>query len=267
MTKSKSIEIFLNHLEDDLTWRKTELSKLYILYIDKEDLLMAKSIILFLYSHWEGYVKNATKQYLYLISQSNVKNTLLTKNFEAVLLKDIILTAKESSVGLTITNESGIIDKLDSIRSQNFTLPKRIMDERNKEFINTHDNLTLNNFNKILKIIGFPVFEMPQGHEKYLDENLINKRNAIVHGTKINPMVPAFKLDKYDIIKIREVIFTIMDYVKDELIYYIDNELYLKSNEKKSNDRAKNRTDEIKKDLNKIINPELFIKKAKSNSF
>jgi hypothetical protein len=264
---SNHLSSFLDHLEDDLTWRKTELSKLFILYVDKEDILLAKSLVLFLYSHWEGYIKNATKQYLHFISENKINTIELTKNFEAILLKNVISVAKDSSSGLTLTNEIGIINKIDTVRKDKFKIPQKILDEKNKVFINTHDNLTLNNFNKVLKIIGLPKFSIISGHEKYLDETLINQRNTIVHGTKINHKNPKFKLKKDDIKILREFIFCIIEYVRDELTYYSQNELYLIKNSEKLKIRQDYRNNELKESMGKILTPENYRKKASSDNF
>ncbi|MDN6983467.1 MAE_28990/MAE_18760 family HEPN-like nuclease [Vibrio cholerae] len=82
-----TIEAFINLINEDLVWRKKEISDLLFLHNEDNNLLILKSAILLMYSHWEGYVKNISKQYLTLISDLDLDLNKLGMNFEAIDIK------------------------------------------------------------------------------------------------------------------------------------------------------------------------------------
>ncbi|MEZ8758609.1 MAE_28990/MAE_18760 family HEPN-like nuclease [Vibrio splendidus] len=267
MATCPNLEKLLSHLEDDLTWRKTEISKLFIIYSGKYEPVLAKSIVLFIYSHWEGYIKNATKQYLFCVSECNIKTNLLTRNFEAMIIKNVISTAKDSSSSLTLTNEIKILEKIEDNKKSVFKLKKELLNEKNKEFINTHSNLTLKNLNRVLIVVGLQKLSISPPNENYIDDNLLNQRHTIGHGTKINSNNPKFKLEKDDLFKLRDFVYLVMEYVRDELIYFSENKLYLLSNKQLVAERESARLPELSDQMERILNPDKFKKKAKSTDF
>ena len=46
-----------NLLDEDLGWRKVEISDLLFLAKETQKEVVLKSVILLLYAHWEGYIK------------------------------------------------------------------------------------------------------------------------------------------------------------------------------------------------------------------
>lgn len=84
-------EQFTNYLEEDLAWRKKELSSLILIAEGHEDnKAILKSIILLLYAHWEGYIKKSSKIYITYITESKKRINELTQNFKAVSLKKLL---------------------------------------------------------------------------------------------------------------------------------------------------------------------------------
>ncbi|HHF0514333.1 TPA: MAE_28990/MAE_18760 family HEPN-like nuclease [Vibrio alginolyticus] len=267
MSECPNLKRLLEHLEEDLSWRKAEISKLFIIYSGDKETVLAKSIVLFIYSHWEGYIKNATKQYLYCVSECNIKTSQLSRNFEAMVIKNIIASSRESASGLTLTNEIKLLDKIEKNRHSIFKLKKELLQEKNKEFINTQSNLTLSNLNKILIVVGLPKLVIPKPNDKYLDSDLLDQRHTIGHGTKINPQNPKFRLKEDDLYKLRNFVYLIMEYIRDELIYYAEKQLYLVENKELLSEREKTRLPELSEHMERILNPDKFKKKAKSSSF
>lgn len=62
-------EQFENLLDEDLAWRKVEISELLLLAKESEKETIFKSLILLLYAHWEGYIKKSSKLYIKYISE------------------------------------------------------------------------------------------------------------------------------------------------------------------------------------------------------
>ena len=85
-----------DEISEDLAWRKIELQNFFkeITFpvegaFESEQVKHAvhKSLILLLYSQWEGFIKRSAKCYLNFIVQSKVPLKNLTDNFHALALK------------------------------------------------------------------------------------------------------------------------------------------------------------------------------------
>lgn len=222
---------FLDYLEEDLAWRKQEITSLLLLDSNQSNLIVAKASILLIYSHWEGYVKNICKKYLLHLSGLGLAVNDLATNLQGVALKAIAGRTLESNNTLTLTNEIELLEKIYSEIHHNFTIPEKILNEKNKDFINTKDNLNLSVLNSFCKVVGIGEVAMIRGREKYLDQDLLHQRNAISHGSKVDTRSREFNLEIDDIKKLRDFVFFLMEYVKEELAYYSSNELYLKEKE------------------------------------
>lgn len=253
MASDLSLEEFTEHLEEDLTWRRLELTNLIFLHGDRDDLIIPKSIILLLYSHWEGYVKNACKQYLVHVSSRNISIEKLTQNFLAISLKGLVKQTLESSSSLSLVNEIDLVDRIHTCQEDNFSIPQKIVKEKNKEFIDTRDNLNLKILNSFCSIVGIGEVSMIEGRDQYLDTRLLGQRNAIGHGNKVHPNSAEFNLHIDEIKILRDFILMLMVYVKDELIYFAENELYLGINQNKIPTRKEQRDKEIQHEMELIL--------------
>lgn len=100
-----TVESFVELINEDLLWRKKEISDLLFLHNNENSLLILKSAILLMYSHWEGYVKNIAKQYIILISDLDLELNKLGFNFEAIDIKGDIRECFKSSDSLNLINE------------------------------------------------------------------------------------------------------------------------------------------------------------------
>ena len=52
-----------NLLDEDLGWRKVEISDLLFLAKETQKEVVLKSVILLLYAHWEGYIKKSSTSF------------------------------------------------------------------------------------------------------------------------------------------------------------------------------------------------------------
>lgn len=106
-----TVESFVDLINEDLLWRKKEISDLLFLHNNENSLLILKSAILLMYSHWEGYVKNISKQYIILISDLDLELNKLGFNFEAIDIKGDIRECFKSSDSLNLINEINFLKK------------------------------------------------------------------------------------------------------------------------------------------------------------
>lgn len=80
------IEQFEDFIQEDLAWRKMEISQLFrILSKAESKEVVTKSIVLLLYAHWEGFLKKSFKYYLKYVSEKKIKIHDLTLNFKAIV--------------------------------------------------------------------------------------------------------------------------------------------------------------------------------------
>nr|WP_305846303.1 MAE_28990/MAE_18760 family HEPN-like nuclease [Photobacterium kishitanii] len=61
----------------------------------------------------------------------------------------------------------------------------------------------------------------------YINQKLLENRNKIAHGNKIDSFSDDFNIKIEDAIEIRDIVFKIMTSIKEDLIYHAENELYL----------------------------------------
>lgn len=237
----------IEKIEADLGWRKKEVSNLLLLETDDNQLVIIKSTLLLLYSHWEGFIKNACKAYLEYISNKKINLNDLTDNFKAIALKGLIQEVHKSSDTMTLSNELSFLEKVSGNSTKLFSVKKGFSSlEKDKSIINTKDNLSLNVFKSILRIIGIDYSDSVDTKGIFIDEKLLGSRNKVAHGNKIEKVDSEFNLSIDDLKEVKDVVFFLMDSVSDDLIYFAENELYFTSNIGITNKYLQQKTEKIR---------------------
>ncbi|WP_053058264.1 MAE_28990/MAE_18760 family HEPN-like nuclease [Pedobacter sp. BMA] len=227
----------LRELEDllieDWTWRKKEISNLILIAESSGEEVVLKSIILLLYSHWEGYIKKSSRIYLKYICVNDCIISDLTDNFKAVALKGVTKVVVSSSQTLTLENEIAYIKKFSKIDAHklNTHIAIDLENEKDSSIIDTNQNLNPAIFKNILNVIGLNYKTAYEAKEIYIQEQLLANRNSIGHGNKKLASDDDFSLEINKIKKLRDVIVSIVENVRDEIIEYCSNEYYLKENQ------------------------------------
>jgi hypothetical protein len=240
----------IQKIEADLGWRKKEVSNLLLLETQQNSLLIIKSTLLLLYSHWEGYVKNASKTYLEYVSDKKLNINLLTDNFKAITLKGLIKEVEKSSATLTMSNELNFINNYNGIQNKIFSVKKGLSSqEKDKSIINTNDNLSLKVFISILRIVGIDYEDSVDTKSIFIDEKLLESRNKVAHGNRIKRLDAEFNLTIDDLKEVKEVVFFLMDSFHDDLIYFAENKLYLSDNYSMSKEYLSTRVETIREYL------------------
>lgn len=218
-------------LDEDLGWRKIEISSLILIAEEKNQDVLLKSIILLLYAHWEGFIKKSSKTYLKYISEQKYDIGDLGINFMAVAIKSNISKCISSKESINLSNELSFIDKFERFQTQDFKVHIDIDNDQDKAIIDTQSNLNPEVFKNILQIIGLNYKTQIETKEKYIENYMLKNRNLIAHGSKFKKEdADDFSLEIIEIKKLREIIFLIMENVKEELLEYAKNEYYKKSN-------------------------------------
>lgn len=241
----------LSQLEDllieDWTWRKTEISKLILLAEASEEAVVLKSIILLLYAHWEGYVKKSCKIYLKYICNKNCSISDLTDNFKAVALKGVTKIVIGANQSLSLQNELDYIKKFNKIETHklNTHISIDLENEKDSSIIDTNQNLNPDVFKNILNVIGLNYKSAYESKEIYIQEQLLANRNSIGHGNKMLVESENFDLEINKIKKLRDIVVSIVENLRDELIEYCNNEYFLKDNQQEVQDFLIQKEDEL----------------------
>ena len=130
-------EQFESLLDEDLTWRKQEITELLFLAKETEKEVVLKSIILLLYAHWEGYIKKSSRLYIKYISEKKIKLSELSFNFKAVALKEHISRCIDTSEKLTLANELAFVASFLKFESKKFNININLNNDFEKEIIDT----------------------------------------------------------------------------------------------------------------------------------
>lgn len=221
---------------EDWTWRKKEISDLILIAEKEENVVVLKSIILLLYAHWEGYIKKTSKTYIKFIAENKIKVSDLTENFKAISLKGISKEVLKSSTTLNLSNELQLVLKYNKLN--NYTLDKLIKidldNDKEKDLINTHDNLSPSVFKNILEIIGLSYKKQYETREKFIDTHLLANRNSIGHGNKNLLTDEDFDLEIISIKKLRDIVVSIIENFRDEILEYSNNSFFLHTKEEET---------------------------------
>jgi MAE_28990/MAE_18760-like HEPN len=163
-------------LDDDLAWRKKELT-LLLSQVELKSrgepfrIAATRSGIALLYAHWEGFIKAAAGHYLEFVSM---------KQPEFQKVQDGIATLawiKLTQYQPQIVKASRLASITSFFRS---SVGKKIPYLDGK-CIDTESNLSSTVFKEIVWCLGLDYSKF-EGKEKLIDEKLLAKRNFVAHG-------------------------------------------------------------------------------------
>ena len=221
---------FEEALDDDLGWRKVEISNLLLIAKNTNEEVILKSIILLLYAHWEGYIKQSSKYYIRYLNEKNLRLGTLTGNFKAFAIKGNVSQCIDGKNSLNLANEINFINRFLKLDTRNFIVPVDTTNPSEKAVIDTESNLKPKVFKNIISILGLNYCEAIETRERYIDSHLLGNRNQIGHGNKYRSIHPDFNLEIKDVEKLKDIIFSIIDNFRDELLEHSRCEYYLHAN-------------------------------------
>lgn len=252
------VELLESDLDDDISWRKKELSSLYSIAFnthnssnlnDEDDTLyrtVVKTLYLLLYSHWEGFIKKSCKIYLSYINQKKVKTSELTNNFSALILKKSINKCynKENQDSLSITTYLDFVMLHNDKLNTNFKVDVKVNHDFDDGFINTFSNLNFKNYKNIIESLELPLYsflykdsykvsvidvnmkeQRVESLCSMLDFDLLQYRHSIAHGGNIELNL---SLEKYRILE--QKILYLMDRHKLDIQEFCYKEYYKNTN-------------------------------------
>ncbi len=192
-------EDFRAQLEWDLEWRRKELSilrnQLKNISSEEDKEIYCKTLLVMLYSHFEGFCKVAFLNYIKLINDETIIRSKAIEPIIASSLLDVFHDLSYPQNGTNCCNIFNIpsdetrfsryfirchfIRKMDDIFAQEIDISERL----SRKIVNTKSNLNLAVLNIILYRLGLPYNEFIT-YESIID-NMLMRRNNYAHGDKV----------------------------------------------------------------------------------
>lgn len=207
-----------NEVDDFLTKqlvkRKREIIELKLLldtYIKKKhniSKVLAKSLIVISYSHWEGYVKESVIAYLTYLNFKNIKFSELNDNYKASFIHSNLFCKK--------LKPAKAIEEMATILSEDRTITSFPIDY----ICDCESNLNYEIFEKILWRIGLSQNTWID-YQNFLDSKILKNRNDFAHGDD-NIVIES------DALVIADKVIIMMSQFNNELSNQMNTKGYLK---------------------------------------
>ena len=187
-------------IDNEMAWRKKELTAIKVNISSSrkfaKDTALRSGIAL-LYAHWEGAIKNIAHFYLVYVSNLRLPYNKLKPNFLAISIKHDL--SMFETTGKTTLHEKIVISIMRK-QSENSNIPT-------KDIIKTSSNLSSDVFIEIMASIGLDCANYETSY-KLIDEVLLNMRNKIAHGERLDQEL---SLDEARYTEIHDVIFNLIE--------------------------------------------------------
>ncbi len=194
----------LQRIDDDLIWRKRELSGFRAAIEDTRLIPARRSALLragvaLLYAHWEGFVKRCGTYYLEFVANQGKKASELQANFVAVKLKSRLMEAHRSNK----PSASGELVEFFCTKLDNrLKIP-------HKGIIDTKSNLSSSVLREIVWILGLDM--SPYETKCHLiDSSLLDRRNHIAHGDLLD-------IGTEDYLALHDEVLSLIDTFRNQL--------------------------------------------------
>lgn len=209
--KNRNLSELENSISDEYSLRIAELrflrEKVYPLN-RLESKIYARVLILILYAHWEGFIKNISQYYIQYVHHQSLKGKELNHGFVTISQLEELKCFIESNVSLKVKIYKNILNNLE----KKVNVPYDYV-------VSTYSNLNSKTLVEICSILGLDEnkYSLKKG---IIDQQLIKNRNDIAHGEIIN-------IEPSDAIKIYDNIVNILTEFKNDVINYATMQKYL----------------------------------------
>lgn len=174
MSKIKTPSQLQDSLDKGFSWRLKEIADLKVAVKQKTSLAQATLIragVPLLYAHWEGFVKQASEDYLNFVSCQRLSYGDLKSCF-------VVFGAKKHLATITKSQRTSInIEVVDFFRCCATMRADLVLSSA----IDTKSNLNSAIFENIALSIGITLSSY-DAYYKLIDESLLARRNKIAHG-------------------------------------------------------------------------------------
>lgn len=228
-SNEQNLESLSEDLENELLWRLEEFSffkNILTQYKIKKKEIYIKGLLLILYSHFEGYFKNALLVYIDYINKLNFICDEINYNLMALSIEnEFKLYENLDGAGKYFKNKlpeeqhlkrfSRRIDFLENL--ENFNKKKVLIKDT---VIDTKSNLNYQNLQLNLFKLGIPE-DLFSDYKNDINK-LVNLRNNIAHGQKIE------NIKEEDFQSLEESVIYVMKEIKRKIFFVAKNEEFMR---------------------------------------
>lgn len=186
MTKIRTVSQLQDSLDQGFSWRLKEIADLKITVKGNSTLgqtTVIRAGVPLLYAHWEGFVKQASQDYLNFVSCQRLNYGDLASCF-------VVFGAKKHITSVTTSRQTS----KKSIEAVDFF--RRCAGERAdlvlSSAIDTKSNLNSDTFENIAMSIGVPI-RTYDSYYNLIDVSLLARRNKIAHGEYLDLSAEDFR--------------------------------------------------------------------------
>lgn len=217
-------------IEEELTWRQNELrflrNQLSCISSDQDKMRYRKSLVVMLYSHFEGFCKTTLLIYVDAINRLGINRNEANSFIKTASLADVFkaygnLDKKCSLFKNALPHDEKLhlfsrqvdfVNMIELLWKETVEIPESVVD--------TESNLKPVVLRKILFRLGFPYdcFAKYEGKINFL----LEKRNNIAHGTEKDG------LREKEYSEVEKATFTIMEEIMKLVIEGLEKKAYLK---------------------------------------
>lgn len=172
--KLRTVENLVDFLDEEISWRKKELSCLKD-NVQKSNIKLRptaiRSGIVLLYAHWEGFIKRSAEGYLNFIFYQKLCIKDLAVNFVAISLRKKMNELQQS-------NKSSLHNQLIEYLFKN---QHERANFSQSNVVRTGANLNSSRLYELMAALGLE-FKPYETKANLIDEQLLKYRNEIAHG-------------------------------------------------------------------------------------
>lgn len=197
MSKLRTLEALDDALSDETAWRKLELTTVRRMIEQSSGVTQAASLrsgVLVLYAHWEGWVKSVAQLYIRYVNTQKHAYSDLSAAFLGNALKVRIASIDDASTAVKHIEFASFL--------------KEGMGDRAKiseDLVRTQSNLSSVVLLEIVNRLGLPERDVFLTRANMIDEELVNRRNAIAHGRYLELGVAEYASLHVDVLAILEL--------------------------------------------------------------
>lgn len=200
--KIRSVPELVDFLDEDLAWRKRELTTMWFLVARSrhhERAAMLRAGVCILYAHWEGFVKNAATAYVNYVALKGLRYCDLSPSMVALGLREK-LRAAEATNRVTIHTDVAVF--LMSDMGEEAAL-------RWDDAVSARDNLNSDVLQEIARLLdlNYGAYETKKA---LLDERLLANRNKISHGQRL-------LMDHADYEELHHLVLDLLNMFRDDV--------------------------------------------------
>ncbi|MDE0448409.1 MAG: MAE_28990/MAE_18760 family HEPN-like nuclease [Spirochaetaceae bacterium] len=190
-----------DYLNRDLSWRKRELTTIYLQVQNARDhirMIMIRSGVCLLYAHWEGFIRGGARGYLEFVARRRLRFQELRSNFlVAGLYEEIRNLVRRPSVELSLQLIDAVLD--DGRRFTSF----------HEDTTSARSNLGSQMLRELLSVVGVDSKEY-LSKNVMIDRRLVQNRNMVAHGEQ-------FQMTPEDYLELHGAIIEMMNRFRNDL--------------------------------------------------